>query len=494
MNRLSYISILVVLLSGCIYEEEVAFLPSDKFVKNFGTSSGEQTIDIVEIPEGDPDPGYLILGSTTNTGNGTKDYLLIRTDEAGNLVWQNSYNHDSVHVEIDNTVDPPRTTTTPVLSDDNPSSLTIDPVEYPGRALIIGTAFQNDLPNSRIFLVSVDYSTGAITDSISYRFYDDRPQDLAGTEFEYNGYKPTRGADIIVEGDRFIILGSVQTGLVKPSQTNNFNIFMFSIKNDFATQLEDNDWPYIGGQDGGEDLGVKLLEIENDGGPNEYYYMASSEPEEGSFGVGGVDIYIAPFDPFNAGLVSGDADWFGTTDDDIPSNIIAKGLEIYVTGTTGQNVNLDINPSTNRTERAFYFNINKSLTGSQKFVSLELNYDTDPNLTTIVENDDGSRGSDLVITENNDLYIVGQLNNYTDASDVLKQNEMVLFRVSSNGEVLEKEHQIYGSAGNDQGNAILAKRDIDGNLESLVIGATTDFGGSARMITLIKTDEIGALD
>ncbi|MEM8585911.1 MAG: serine hydrolase domain-containing protein [Bacteroidota bacterium] len=54
--------------------------------KQFGGSSYDKASSIIDVED-----GYLIVGSTSSYGNGNYDMFVIKTDKAGNKMWQNTY-------------------------------------------------------------------------------------------------------------------------------------------------------------------------------------------------------------------------------------------------------------------------------------------------------------------------------------------------------------------------------------------------------------------
>ena len=56
------------------------------WTKMFGGSSYDKASSIIPTQD-----GYLIVGSTSSFGKGNYDIFVIRTDEKGNKLWQNTY-------------------------------------------------------------------------------------------------------------------------------------------------------------------------------------------------------------------------------------------------------------------------------------------------------------------------------------------------------------------------------------------------------------------
>ena len=61
--------------------------PDTLWTKNFGGASGDQAVAIQQTSDG----GYIILGSTESYGNGQLDTWLVKIDENGDEIWNNTY-------------------------------------------------------------------------------------------------------------------------------------------------------------------------------------------------------------------------------------------------------------------------------------------------------------------------------------------------------------------------------------------------------------------
>ncbi|MCG8308443.1 MAG: hypothetical protein MI975_13700 [Cytophagales bacterium] len=57
------------------------------FMKLYGGNGSEEGKDLLLLPDG----GFVLTGSSTSTENGSKDVYVVRTDNLGNVVWENRY-------------------------------------------------------------------------------------------------------------------------------------------------------------------------------------------------------------------------------------------------------------------------------------------------------------------------------------------------------------------------------------------------------------------
>ncbi|WP_422362248.1 hypothetical protein [Reichenbachiella sp.] len=437
MNRRLHLPLLCVLsiacLFGCMSEDSNSLDQSEIFIKYYGSESEEKAIDLLELSD-----GFLLLGSRTDVDN--SDYYLVRTDTAGNRLWEGVINNDDTTGTID-----------------IPSKMYLD--ETNQKVFIVGTSsFDRDDDNldkilvDHLFLVDVDISSTGFTvsNSLVYRYFDSR----SSSDLNYvPQYKETSGADVLLSGDDLIVLGSVVAGSNDPADADN-SILLMKISRDFAT----TDWERIKGFSE-DDFGKSLLEADG-----RYFYMASIT-SSGSIGVGLVDVMVEEFN-----IVSGNEDnkvEYGTTDNDEATNIVYTNPGIAIVGTTGSG----------SSQFAFLIRTTRGL-GVADIEPLTYPRSTSENWNTV--------GSDVVQTSSGDYFVVGNVNSFSDADADPREDEILLIRTNGVGEVYEEEVQEYGSVQSDAGNAIIRRAD-----GTMVIAATVHFGGSATMMSLMKTNKNG---
>lgn len=440
MNRKFQIPVLLVLasvwLNGCMSEDSNSLAPSEIFIKYYGSDLEEQTIDLVELND-----GFLLLGSRSDEDN--SDFYLVRTDSAGNRLWEGTIGYES-EGETE--------------SIDIPSKMYYDSNE--DNLYIIGTSSfdrtddnLDRIPIDHLFLASLKVTNSGFTisDTLIYRYYDDRNSTSPGY---VPAFKPTAGVDVMAVDGGLIVLGSVTTGSNDPSLDDN-SILLMRMSTDFETIS----WERIKGFSN-DDYGKGLLAANG-----RYFYMASITTTAG-VGNGGVDVLVEEFD-----VVSGNEDnqtEYGTANDDEAVNIIYTDPGIAIVGTTG----------TGSSQFAFLLRISSNL-GNGEIVTLTYpRNSSDQNWNT--------QGADIAQTSNGDFFVVGQVNSFSDESSDPRENEIMLMPMNGLGEVYEGEVQEYGTVRNDAGNAIIRRAD-----GSMIIGATVHFGGSATMMSLMKTNRNG---
>ncbi|MEP2023896.1 MAG: hypothetical protein ABJH98_11020 [Reichenbachiella sp.] len=438
MNRKIHIAILSFLVFGwqfgCMTEDPNSLDPSEIFIKYYGSESVESTIDLLELNN-----GYLLLGFRSDLDN--TDFYLVRTDSAGNRLWEETIDND----------------TTGTI--DVPSKMYYDDVN--DDLYVIGTSSfdraddeLDRIPVDHLFLASMKITnTGlSITDTLIYRYYEDR---ISSTTYE-QGYRSTSGADVIEVDGELIVLGSVETGSNDPAEDDN-SILLMKISSDFQTI----DWERIKGFSD-DDFGRGLLEA------NGRYYYAASITTTSGVGNGGVDVLVEEFD-----ITSGNEDNqtdYGTVNDDVYSNMIFTNPGIAIVGTTG----------TGNSQFAFLLRLSSDL-GAGQLNTLTYPIDADnPSQTW------NTQGADLAQASNGNYFIVGKVNSFSDAASDPREDEIMILSTNGIGEVNEGDVQEYGSVQNDGGNAIVRRAD-----GSMVIGATVHFGGSATMMSLLKTNKNG---
>lgn len=437
MNRKFYVPILgflaTIWLFGCANEDSNSLDTSEVFIKYYGSDSQEETIDLLELSD-----GFLLLGSRTDVDN--TDFYLVRTDSAGNRIWEGIIDNDTIGTT------------------DIPSKMYYDDVNQ--ALYIVGTSsFDRGDDNlekvqiDHMFLLNLTLSATGFTavDTLIYRYYDQRNS----TDPTYvPGFRGTTGADILEVGGQLLVLGSVEAGSNDPSLTDN-SILLMKISTDFQTI----EWERVKGF-ANDDFGRSLLEANG-----RYYYMGAITTTSG-VGNGGVDVLVEEFD-FTSGNENNQTE-YGSANNDEPFNMIYTNPGIAIAGTTG----------TGSSQFAFLLRVSSNLGTSQ---IRELSYPVD---------ESGSRwntqGADLAQTSSGDFFIIGTVNSFSDAADDPRENEVVLIPTNSIGEVYEGDVQEYGSVQSDAGNAIIRRAD-----GTMIIGATVHFGGSATMMSLMKTNRNG---
>lgn len=437
MTRRIHLPLLCVLfivgLFGCMSEDSNSLDQSEIFIKYYGSESEERAIDLLELSD-----GFLLLGSRTDADN--SDYYLVRTDTAGNRLWEGIINNDDTTGTID-----------------IPSKMYLD--EATQRVLIVGTSsFDRDDDNldkilvDHLFLVDLTIETSGftVTNSLVYRYFDSRSSSDPSYAPEY---KETSGADVLVSGDEIIVLGSVVTGSNDPSDTDN-SILLMKLSRDFAI----TEWERVKGFSA-DDFGKTLLEADG-----RFFYMATITTS-GGIGLGLFDVLVEEFD-----AVSGNENnkvEYGTANEDEGANMIYTDPGIAIVGTTGSG----------SSQYAFLIKTTRGL-GAAQIKPLTYPRSSSENWNT--------EGADVAQTSSGGYFIVGSVNSFSDAAADPREDEILLLPTNGVGEVHEEDVQEYGSVQNDAGNAIIRRAD-----GTMVIAATVHFGGSATMMSLMKTNRNG---
>ncbi|WP_147407445.1 hypothetical protein [Reichenbachiella sp. MSK19-1] len=428
---------------GCMEEDPNSVPPSQTYVKYFGSTATEQMVDMVQTVDNE----FLMLGYTNNKEAGDFDFYIIKTDSAGNGIWQQTYGYNHGN-------------TFRSASQDVPKSVRL--INNDQNLLAIGTSDVSDTLS--ILMFNIDVASGEVVDSLRYQYYDNR----TGTNITDRGYVSTLGADVLYNesSNEYIILGSVETWSNNIYTSDPQSILLMAI--DAGADWQDPNlspsWMDIGGLRL-EDTGIKLMETDGD------YFLLSTVtiPFGSNLGYGNEDVLLAEFNPSSGAYIN--STLYGTTENDIAANFISYGNSLMVVGTTGDDQN----------EKAFYLKVPKALPES----------DSEGFAIDVVGNESlglnasGTQGKDLIRLPNGNIYIAGQLNAYTSPSGEFKENEIVIFRTDGFGNLDTDNFRIYGSEDNDQANAILLQED-----GALVIGATIDFG-STSMMSLMKTNVRG---
>lgn len=450
MNRKKYIPILrflaAIWLFGCASEDPNSLDTSEIFIKYYGTDAAEEAIDLIELSD-----GFLLLGSRTDVDN--TDFYLVRTDSAGNRIWEgiiDNEEHDEGQASID-----------------IPSRMYYD--EANQTLFVVGTStfdIEEDgvgkLEENHLMIANVQISNTGFTvaDTLIYRYFDDRVSD--DTNYSASR-KATSGVDILPIGtDELLILGSVDAGSDDPIDTDN-SIFLMRIGTDLDTA--NIDWERVKGFQE-DDFGRSLV-VTN----NRYFYMASMTTTTGSagnIGNGGTDVLVEEFNPTSGEAINQRE--YGTSNNDEGVNMIYTNPGIAIVGTTGAG----------STQYAFLLRISSNLGAAQ---IRTLTYENTNSSSSGTWN---TQGADVAVTSSGNYYVVGTVNSFSDAAQDPREDEVVLLPTNSIGEVNEGDVQEYGSVQSDAGRAIIRRAD-----GSMVIGATVHFGGSATMMSLMKTNKNG---
>lgn len=504
MNRLTKWGFLAFLfaVSGCVFQDDASFGPDEIFVKYYGSSAEERAVDLVELKKSSGESEYLILG-TREVDAANTDYVLIKTDYLGERLWEASYSAviESTEVVEDALV----TVVTEVGTLDVPVSLTlfdcIDDKDC-NKVMIAGASTIDNATYALIVGVDLN-SEGVEYGQLRYQYYANDYDLENGTGAFINTtcskiipYQEDIGLGFLMVGSVEITRISDVTGgrsdrsstLMSKIESGVFNttfdtskklieddtilsIVSYSdklgsnyVRDDIFTYEERSDFD-------GEEFGVDLVKVESNGNTlaSEAKYFLLGYGNSGT--SGGFDIII--FDVEGANGTLDNSAFGGSSDED---NIAEKimydgGSRLRVVGTSVSGVN----------QSAFELNIDLDLQGSS-YNKLDF-----PIGGTSEENWDTS-GSDIVRSAFGDLFVLGQVLDYKDEDDLLKGSEILLIPGDGQSKIILDEVQVMGGIGDDEGKAMIMRED-----GSIVIAATTDFGGGALMISLIKTNSKGEL-
>lgn len=78
---------LTILYISCDTTDDVKPVQGKTFIKLFGGNGSEVGKDIALMPDG----GFVMTGSTTSNSEGGKDVFVVRTDNIGNVIWQDNF-------------------------------------------------------------------------------------------------------------------------------------------------------------------------------------------------------------------------------------------------------------------------------------------------------------------------------------------------------------------------------------------------------------------
>ncbi len=429
------------------------------WIKHYGSTDEEDVVDMIMTPDGD----LLVLAWTKATGGGDdEDILLISLDAAGNSNWQRTYGVTG--------------------ASDMPSGLALS--SDLERVWIISTTNFGDIQNEMIHILNVNLNNGNKNGENTFRHYAEGD---VNTEPAFQGPKSTRGIDIMewvdpdTGQDCILVLGSVKTSPNGPTSVNNdpYSVYLsaFFIDNnwegDEGTNYDELDttyaapWsPTVIGTEEIED-GVQVLQQEHgvqiDSIADQYYlmYHVGDENTTSSLVIGEIDMA--------SGNPTSSYEQYEEVGENVePKSFALSGQNIVVTGSYGSG---DF-------QRPFTLVENRNnIDGSSQFQVI-----ADPeNGETLTPRDDGGFGNDIVRMPNGDFYIVGTVNNHTNDEGTLKQEEILLLRVGSLGDLIDGGMRVMGSDQDDNGRSIVLTPE-----GRLLVGCQVGFGGDATMVSVMK--------
>ncbi len=77
----------ILAIYSCDTTDSVTPYQDQVFIKLYGGNGSEEGKDLVALPDG----GFVAVGSTTSQSSGGKDVYVVRTDNLGNVVWENRF-------------------------------------------------------------------------------------------------------------------------------------------------------------------------------------------------------------------------------------------------------------------------------------------------------------------------------------------------------------------------------------------------------------------
>ena len=88
LQHICIVSICIsIMLSSCDTTENVKPYQDQTFIKLYGGNGSEVGNDLVLLPDG----GFAATGSSTSTSSGSRDVYVVRTDNLGNVIWENRF-------------------------------------------------------------------------------------------------------------------------------------------------------------------------------------------------------------------------------------------------------------------------------------------------------------------------------------------------------------------------------------------------------------------
>lgn len=88
MRNIVLLLALISAISGYLLHSQTA--PDTLWTQHFGGIHDDRSMCIRQISDAD----FIIIGETDQTGNGTNDIWLIKTDENGTMLWDRTFGGD----------------------------------------------------------------------------------------------------------------------------------------------------------------------------------------------------------------------------------------------------------------------------------------------------------------------------------------------------------------------------------------------------------------
>jgi len=240
----------VIFINACDTTSSVTPNQGQTFIKLFGSNGSEEGKDLILLPDG----GFVLVGSTTSMSAGGKDVYVVRTDNLGNVIWENRFggagddignsvilgNNNSIYVCGEVTQDSTiilGLRDVYVLNLDLASGSLIGGEKYFGDSLRdeIGTSILNRrdggflltatevADNSKFYMVETDDNLVALVNRSNYVTGDEGVNNLSTTTFEKVSYSPS--------DPPFISFGTVREF---NSGSYKFQSFEYNTNNDKA--------------------------------------------------------------------------------------------------------------------------------------------------------------------------------------------------------------------------------------------------------------------
>ncbi len=447
MKIISIFILFAFIFCACDPEDQDSPEPEDLFVKFYGGVGDVQSgVKIKEVDE-----GFVIFGQTdsrvikesTEENDEDVDFLLLKTDNAGNEIWHRTY--DSQEGDL------------------NDIALNFKQTNDNGF-IMVGTSIEqgqgsntSSRTNTSVFVIKVN-SAGESEWSYTGVFSD---IDGVGLDNE--------AADIVVNDDgTYTVVGSTSNidqnkpGVSTPGLLDFRDVLLFKLSENGGLI-----WRRVFGFNG-LDIGVNAFGLDNGG-----VAIIGRTDKQTSDGEGGVNVLFATT---NTEGFSNQLTVYGFDQrDEYPASVVSTLNQTFtIVGTSVPQGDQSIQiASQNFIDNPNVFTMSISSSGNLLF---NTRIDTIQAL---------ARG--ITRIEGGDIIITGALNEAeSDEDGVNKNGEVIVLKVDQLGG--SPNLTTFGGTGDDFGNDIIQSSD-----GKLVITGQTDFQGGASMLTLMKTNIRGQL-